>query len=421
MMRPALGLACVVVTSCVPASAPDAGPSDPVGCTLQNDCGEETGRPGRRSELDGIYDPRAGRMIIFGGTTAIPVECNFPAAEYTDETWAFFDRCGIWKQLTGPSPGLRSRHMMAYDSGAHRALLYGGRYRAGTTGLYTVFGDLWELDLGADSWSELSTTGAPPARVHAAFEVNGNGTKAYLFGGNKSPDGTVYDVQNDLWELDLANLSWTKLTPAGPAPDARQWFGSLFDVTRDRFVVFGGSDNNAFFSTDYKNDVWAYDVSSGAWQRLHDGASPAPAGRFGPEWVHDSESDTYLLFGGHDDTNLGNSNDLWAFSPASNTWEQLRPGDTYNKQANGFCDFPPDFTVVDQDSPERRNAFAAVYSSNADCPALLVTMGKTDCGAADDVQRYVPTERRWDLLLEAREGEMCLRTNTEFDCFEMCE
>lgn len=411
-----------LVAACAP---PDTTPSEDAGpevggCALQNDCGEGDGRPSRRSELDAIYDPVGERMIMFGGTTAVPVDCGFPAPEFTTETWAFHDRCGIWKLIDGPAPNPRTRHMMAYDPAGHRALLTGGRFRVGDSGNYTNYNDLWELDLESDQWRGIPVLGAPTARVHAAFEVNADGTKAYLFGGNISLSGLNYNVQNDLWELDLDSYTWTQLSPSGTLPEPRQWLPTLFDAERNRLVVMGGSDNDALFSTDYFNDVWAYDVASNSWLQLHSGAGAAPAGRFGAEWVHDTEHDRYLLFGGHDDTDLGNTNDTWAFDPSDNTWQQLRPGDTYNKPANGFCDFPPDFTVLDQEAPERRNAFVAAYSTNASCPSLLVSMGKTDCGAADDIQRWVTSTGEWENLIKAREGEMCLRTESEFECFDMC-
>ncbi len=411
----------LLAASCAPPTpTPDAGPQN-VGCALQSDCGEsDDGRPSRRSELDAVYDPVGQRMIMFGGTTAVPTECDFPAPIFSDETWAFHDRCGIWKRIDGPGPSARTRHMMAYDPAGHRALLTGGRYRAAAQGDYVTFNDLWQLDLETDEWSEIAVTNPPVARVHAAFEVNGDGTKAYLFGGNISLSGLAYNVQNDLWELDLETKAWRELTPTGPAPLARQWLPSLFDAERNRLVVMGGSDDNALFATDYFNDVWAYDVDSNTWTQLHTGNGTAPAGRYGGEWVHDVENDVYLLFAGHDDTELANSNDTWAFDPSDNTWTQLRQGDVWNKPANGFCDFPPDFTVVDQQAPERRNSFVATYSSYAECPSLIVAMGKTDCGATDDVQRWVPALGEWDMVLEAREGEMCLRTDTQFDCFEMC-
>lgn len=197
---------------------------------------------------------------------------------------------------------------------------------------------------------------------------------------------------------------------------------ALFDAGRNRIVITGGADETAFDNdATYFNDIWAYLVDENRWELLHDGSGEAPAGRFWGEWAYDEESDVYLLFGGHDDTALGNANDLWAFDPTTNEWTALRIGDTYNRPANGFCDFPADFTNVDVKAPERRNAHVLVYASQSECPGLITTMGKTDCGATDDVHRWITGEGRWQELVEAREGEMCRRADTEFDCLGMCQ
>lgn len=403
------------------APSPDAGPPVELGaCDLHNDCGDGDGRPNRRSELAGIWDPQGQRMVIFGGTDAIPVNCGFPTPSFLDETWSFSPRCGVWKQLQGSMPSPRGRHMMAYDARGHRALLFGGRFRAGS-GSYTNYNDLWQLDLATDTWSELATTSAPTARVNAAFVVDDAGEKAYLFGGNTSPSGLAYAPQNDLWELDLATQTWSSLSADGVSPSPRLFHTGLFDANRKRIVVFGGGDETAFENTaQYFNDVWAFDIAASSWTRLHDGSGTAPSRRFWGEWAYDADDDAYLLFGGHDDGNLGNTNDLWAFDPNALSWQQMREGDMWNKPANGFCDFPADFTILDQESPERRNAHVVVYASGNDCPGIITALGKTDCGAADDVFRWNLAEGKWQQLLRAREGEMCLRTEPEFDCFDMC-
>lgn len=412
-----------------PQGAPgEGGPDDngPAGaCDLVDDCGEGDGRPNRRSELMGVWDPDGQRMIIFGGTDAVPVNCSFPTPNFLDETWAFYPRCGIWKRINGPAPTPRGRHMMAYDAAGHRALVFGGRYRQpGTTGNYTNYNDLWALDLSTDTWSDITTTNPPTARVNGAFVVHPDGSKAYLFGGNISLNGASYNPQNDLWELDLTTYEWTELSPTGTPPSRRLFMSALFDPVRNRMVIHGGADETAFANdARYFREVWAYDVATNAWQQLHDGQGgleEVPAGRFWGEWVYDEENDKYLLFAGHDDQTLGNANDLWAYDPATNTWQLMRRGDTFNRPSNGFCDFPPDFTIVDLEAPERRNAHVLVYASGNDCPGVITAMGKTDCGASDDVHRWNVDEGRWQELSKAREGEMCLRTEPEFDCQDMC-
>ncbi|MCP4500574.1 MAG: hypothetical protein GY822_11495 [Deltaproteobacteria bacterium] len=244
--------------------------------------------------------------------------------------------------------------------------------------------------------------------------------KHIFFGGNLSLSGASYNAQNDLWELDLVTNTWTELAPTGTPPSDRLFVAMAFDPGRNRVVMTGGGDNSAFFDdAQYFDDVWAYNIADNTWELLAVGGNDAPEGRFWGGLVYDEDNDVFLSFGGHDDATLGNSNDLWSFDPSDNNWSLLRIGDTFNRPANGVCDFPPDFTVVDDEAPERRNAHAMVYATG-ECPSLIVAMGKTDCGAVDDVFRWVTNDARWEEVQTASRGEVCLRGDSEFDCTEMC-
>ena len=131
--------------------------------------------------------------------------------------------------------------------------------------------------------------------------------------------------------------------------------------------------------------------------------------------VQDVPRDRYIIFGGHDDKDLGNRNDLWAFHPASWAWEELDEADTWNKPANEVCDFPPDFTNVDYDAPERRNA--AVFVAGPD--AAWLTGGKTDCGAVDDLVRLDLETATWEDRTTATVGVTCLRKGG-LNCNDLC-
>jgi hypothetical protein len=415
-------LVAAATLACAPPETQDAGPDDP-GYEFADDCPDD-GRPERRSELDAIYDSAAERMIIYGGTGTIPIDCDFPDYQYTNETWAFHDRCGTWQQIaTGNAPPARGRHMMAYDKAGNRMLMFGGRCCRVSNGAdvsYTLYGDTWALDLTNDTWEQLSTNPGPEARDNGSLLVANNG-KAYLFGGNLSTSGLAYNVRNDLWELDLSSNTWTMLSPTGTPPSARLWPAGVYDPERNRLVYYGGDDEDAFFGSDSLGDLWAYDLDDNAWIQLHAGVDVAPAGRFWTRLAYDHVNDRYLMFGGHDDTQLGNTNEIWSFDPQNFAWQQLRPGDTYNNPSTGFCQFPPDFSSVDMASPERRNGHAVTFSTRESAPGLLTTMGKTDCGATDDVWRWRIDTDEWEELDTAREGEMCLRADRGFDCAEMCE
>lgn len=417
-----VALATVVAASCAPPTpGEDAGPVGGIDCSFATDdsCPAGDERPQRRSEMAAAYDEANARMVIFGGTLEIATACAVPTYTYISETWAFNDRCGTWTQIGGQQPPPRGRHSMALDKERNRALLFGGRTRGGTG--YALYNDLWVFDFDTDTWSQAGAGGGPSARTNTSFVVDDEGGKAYLFGGDISTSGLSYNAQQDLWELDLSSLAWTQLTPTGTAPSPRLWMGSLFDPQRRRFIVYAGDDNDAFTGTDSLGDMFAYDVEDNAWIQLHDGTGDAPAGRFRSQMAYDDVNDRYLMFGGHDDTQLGNTNDMWAFNPNDFTWESLQIGDTYNRPAFNQCDFPADFSNVDMTAPERRGAGAAVWSSRAACPGFLTSMGKTDCGATDDVWRWRVDLDEWEELEVARQGEMCIRADRGFDCTEMCE
>jgi hypothetical protein len=379
-------------------------------------------RPSRRSEHGGIYDPLGERLIFYGGSFAIPVNCSFAVAHtFETEIWSYDVVCDQWSQITdaGLGPAGRNRHMSVYDSARHRMLLFGGRYRPGTSGSYTLYQDVWALDLETEKWEAVATTGiGPSARVNGAMVYDPTGDRLLLFGGNQNATGMAYDALSDLWQLDLATGAWTALQTAGPTPTPRLFTAAIWDDSRQWFAVFGGADNGAFFNTAaYFNDLYALDFSATVptWQLLNAPGADQPDGRFWASMVQDVPRDRYIIFGGHDDKDLGNRNDLWAFHPASWAWEELDEADTWNKPANEVCDFPPDFTNVDYDAPERRNA--AVFVAGPD--AAWLTGGKTDCGAVDDLVRLDLETATWEDRTTATVGVTCLRKGG-LNCNDLC-
>jgi hypothetical protein len=183
-------------------------------------------------------------------------------------------------------------------------------------------------------------------------------------------------------------------------------------------VVNGGADEGGFLEdASYRGDVWSLSLASLRWQRLHAGGRGAPEGRVWAGVVHDLREDRYLMFGGHDDQRLGNRNDAWHFDPDAASWRRVTPGDEWNAPARDVCNFPPDFTAIAHDVPERRNAHSLLYSER--CGHALIFGGKTDCGAIDDVWSFDGADFR--ARVAAREGEACLRWREDpGECGDMC-
>ncbi len=408
----------------------DKGDQDAVGGEDGEDGGGDSGpapecpapdgeRPSRVSEHAGVYDAARDRVVVFGGSFAVPENCGFPTPTFETETWIYDVACDHWRvvdQAGGPQG--RARHAAAYDSQRGRMIVFGGRWRAGASGNYTLLGDTWAFDLATETWSELPTTSGPAARVNHAMVYDPQGDRVLVFGGNTSASGLAITAKMDVWALELATGTWTEIaTASGPAP--RLWHTAVWDPARHRMVVYGGGDETAFNNTaKYFDDLWALEVSGtqGTWTRLDTGSATRPAGRFWAGLVYDADGDRYVLFGGHDDGNLGNRNDLHAFDPEAGGWATLRVADTWNKPATGFCAFPPDFTNVDMDSPERRNAHVFV---GGEAGRAFAMGGKTDCGVTDDLMALELETATWTELTTATVGVSCLRRGG-LSCNDLC-
>ena len=150
------------------------------------------------------------------------------------------------------------------------------------------------------------------------------------------------------------------------------------------------------------------------WQSF---AGAEPRGRINPGWMADPERGRVLLFGGHDDTALGNANDLWSFDLTSNEWTQLRAGDVHTGQGcNSFCSCPETFVTYDEASPERRQY--PTFVPTTDGEALLFG-GTGDCGYMDDTWTLDVAGGTWTEEHAAEQGIACARTGRE-DCEELC-
>jgi hypothetical protein len=363
--------------------------------------------PSSRSEIEAVWDAARGRMLVFAGDQGTPVSC-MSQTDFVAEVWAFHTDCNNFERLE-PGEGLtpRGRYALAHDAARERVLIHGGRWRAGTSGAYTVLDDLWAYELATDTWTALPA-GATPRSNHIAAVV---GDRLVIHGGNESTDGLAFIPLGDTWVFDLASESWSQLMTTGD-PSARLFHAAVGHG--HTIYMFGGGDENAFLGP-FFNDLWALDVQSGAWTMLDDGQS-GPPGLTASDLVYDDQGQRLLLWGGHDDTELGSRNTVWGYELGGGGWSELEVGDVYNAPAAGFCDFPADFVVPDLDAPERRHAGAAVLS---DAGELLVFGGKTDCGQINDVWSWSLGDATWTERSPATVGEICLRSfaNCQSLCF----
>lgn len=379
-------------------------------------CGSGAGlRPGARGEFAAGIDPALGKLAVFGGDVGIPRQCR-PAPAFNGETWVFDLTCREWSRsvATGPSP--RARVASAMDTVAHRLLVFGGRYRAGGSGDYTLYAETWAYDLVKDAWEQLATTGTGPVGLaNATMVFHPVRNAIYLFGGNSSASGLTFTPHNELWQLDLGTKAWTRLSPSGARPAARQFHAMAIDAANDTLYVHSGGDANAFTGP-FLPDLWAYDLARNTWTNAEaDGAWPDR--RIRHQLAFDPTHRRLLVFAGHDDGAQGERNDLSALDLATSRWAPVKVGDKLQGQSNGFCDFPPDFTAPDLGSPERRDGHFLGFD---DVRGKFVAFGgKTDCGNVNDLWELDPATDAWTRLEPAFSGESCVRSGKQ-GCTSLC-
>ena len=370
--------------------------------------------PSTRGEAGGVWDEEKQRFVFFGGDEGTPISC-IPKPEFVDEVWAFHTDCDNFERVetSGEGPSPRARHAIALDKKRNQMLVHGGRYREAESGAYTLYDELWALDLSTDAWSRLST-GGPAARVAHTIAVSGD--QLLMYGGNISTSSTSYWPSQELWSFDLSgDEGWTSLDPDAEA-GKRHFHAGTISSDGKTMWVYGGGDENAYLGP-FFGDLWALDVDTLIWTEIHDGVSSAPAARIWPNLVFDEVGNRLLLWAGHDDESLGNTNQMWSYDLTDNTWTELEQGDAYSNPALGFCNFPADFTEPDMQAPERRYAGAAAINDES----LIIFGGKTDCGQVNDLWTWDLEDQSWTERSDATSGEICARTfNDPEGCDSLC-
>ncbi|MCA9610058.1 MAG: hypothetical protein KC619_30890 [Myxococcales bacterium] len=377
----------------------DAGPmGDDAGMV---DC---TGRPSEapvtRSETGMVYDATRNRLVVYGGNTAASERCDVPPSVVVDEMWAFHFDCGNWERLS-PSggPGLLVRHATVLDTMRDRMLVFGGRSSSSS-----YSNAVWAFDLATDTWSEVATTGDTPAPVAEAIATyDAPRDRLVVFGGD--PGGFVGSA--GMYALDLATNAWTQLDATG-GPGARLYHAGT--RVGDELVVFGGATG---FNPPYFNDTFIFDLSTDTWRELTTTGNPQP--RFGMELIADEAGHRVLMAFGHDDTDLGNRNDVHALDLGSGAWTEVHVGDTPNNPATGMCMFPADFTTLEDGTPERRYSVGLAQTGTL----AYAFGGKADCGYLNDVWSIDVATGAWTRVRASTGGEVCLRTGRT-DCTTLC-
>ncbi len=362
--------------------------------------------PAARLLHKSFYDSVRNRLVIVGGYDGANMRSDVAALTLAGTpTWSLL-------APDGPAIYRRSDHTVVYDSAADRGIVFGGR------DLYHFFDDVWELRLsGTPAWKPLA--GSPPARLLHKTALDSSRNQMLMFGGYANGQ----DWLDDLWALHLGvGSAWERLdvAPGISRPARRSDHVGVVDPSGDRYILFGGRDQNSFF-----NDTWAFDLSARTWAPLAtSGTPPSPREAMGA--IYDPLRDRLILVGGWN--GAVSLNEVWALTlDASPTWTQLSPGGTpppgryahnlvYDPVRdrvvlfggyNGFNYFndawalnlsgPPVWTNLSPAGtlPSRRIGPESIYDPLRD---RLIVFGGYDGGFHNDVHALALASPAWTLL-----------------------
>jgi hypothetical protein len=250
--------------------------------------------PSARAQPGIAYDAATHSTILFGGSNA-----RLPDGVVYGDTWIW--RSG-WTELSPPaSPPARSAPGMAYDPTTGTVVLFGGENANGV-----VFGDTWSWD--GVTWKQLFPPASPPARAYGSMVYDPATETVVLFGGGGNENGQYgFSVFGDTWEWNGTAKTWTQQFPASsPSPRAT---ALAYDAITKKVVLFGGGNGGGNCCSVFYGDTWTWDGVTWTQQ------SPAisPSARTAQSMTYYTSLGRVVLFGGTSDPPQG-LNDTWAWN-----------------------------------------------------------------------------------------------------------
>jgi N-acetylneuraminic acid mutarotase len=209
-----------------------------------------TGAPPARSLLAMAYDASRDRTLMFGGSDG---------NTFLTDTWEYEGTTATWTPIETTGTPAPYSPLMVYDSARSTVRLFGG------ASTFYDSAETWEYDAGTTTWSKVSTSGTPPAQQEASMVYDAAHDRMVLFGGFGATG-----LQSDTWQYDPTTTTWSQLS-ASPRPDARMGAAMAFHTGRGRTILFGGLTNASMMQ-----DAWEFDGTG--WTQLATvGAPPARA------------------------------------------------------------------------------------------------------------------------------------------------
>ncbi len=289
-------------------------------------------------------------MLVWGGNSGTTGVTN-TGARYNPAT-------DLWTPITTTGAPLKRTEHTAIWTGS-RMLVWGGR--SGDTDS-TVINTGGSYDPVSNSWTTISTSGAPAARqLHIAVW---SGTEMIVWGGvpangNGLNTGGRYNPASDSWRA----TTTTGALPGRLLPNAF-WTGS-------KMLVWGGSAG--FFTGTYYNTGSLYDPVADTWTGITNTGAPAGRNDAAAVWT----GTEMVVWGG-----FGSSG-------------RLRSGGRYNLESNSWQ------SVSMVGAPQNSISMSTVWTGTE----MLIWGGQEPSGAdLNTGSRYRPSDNTWVPITNPQNG-----------------
>ncbi len=250
-------------------------------------------KPSARYRHSMVYHSINDKVILFGGSNGTS----------NNETWTYDLGTNTWTNMApSTKPSARYGHSMVYDSINDKVILFGGLDGM----IYS--NETWAYDLNTNTWTNMTPSTKPSARVFSSMVYDSINDKIILFGGSES--GTPND---ETWVYDLDTNTWTNMAPS-PKPSPRSSHSMAYDSNNNKVILFGG-----IYESDVNDETWAYNLDTNTWTNMT--PSTHPKARQKHSMVYDSINDKVILFGG----DAGANDETWAYDLDTNTWTNMVP------------------------------------------------------------------------------------------------
>lgn len=256
-----------------------------------------------------------GKLYTFGGFDS-QKSCCTP----TDRAYAYDPATNAWTAIAPLPPMNGTTHGGMTHAGIATDgtdIYFAGGYTSNLAGTGQRFGskEVWKYLVAEDRYIRLPDL---PIEISAGQLEYLNGKLHHIAGTNKA---RTEDLDNH-YMLDLNNLAAGWQTRAA-LPNPRQHAGSA--VYEGMIYYIGGqTGHDAQLAT--RKEVHRYDPATDNWDQMAD--LPVPAGASGRGHISSSvvvAGNRILVLGGETTHASGRTNMVSAYSPATNTWENLTP------------------------------------------------------------------------------------------------